>query len=55
LDEKGAAGMELTIQERKKFTMVKAQAYLKAGKAKTSVMVRSLLHVTQNLLRSIFI
>jgi 1,6-anhydro-N-acetylmuramate kinase len=31
LDKKGAAGMELTMQERKKLTMVKAQAYLKAG------------------------
>jgi hypothetical protein len=31
--------MELTMQERKKLTMVKAQAYLKAGKAKRSVML----------------
>ena len=31
--------MELTIQERKKLTMVKAQAYLKAGKTKKSVML----------------
>ena len=38
-DEKGAAGMDLTMQERKKLTMVKAQAYLKAGKAKRSAML----------------
>ena len=31
--------MELTMQERKKLTMVKAQAYLKAGKTKKSVML----------------
>jgi transposase InsO family protein len=31
--------MELTMQERKKLTMVKAQAYLKAGKAKKSAML----------------
>jgi len=31
--------MELTMQERKKLTTVKAQAYLKAGKAKKSAML----------------
>ncbi len=31
--------MELTMHERKKLTMVKAQAYLKAGKAKKTVML----------------
>jgi hypothetical protein len=31
--------MELTMQERGKLTMVKAQAYLKAGKTKKSVML----------------
>jgi hypothetical protein len=31
--------MELTMQERKKLTMVKAQAYLKAGKTRKSVML----------------
>jgi transposase InsO family protein len=31
--------MELTMQERKKLTLVKAQAYLKAGKAKKSAML----------------
>lgn len=31
--------MELTMRERKKFTMVKAQAYLRAGKAKKSAML----------------
>ncbi len=31
--------MELTMQERKKLTMVKAQAYLRAGKAKKSAML----------------
>jgi hypothetical protein len=31
--------MELTMYERKKLTMVKAQAYLKAGKTKKSVML----------------
>ena len=31
--------MELTMQERKKLTLVKAQAYLRAGKAKKSAML----------------
>jgi len=31
--------MKLTMRERKKLTMVKAQAYLKAGKTKKSVML----------------
>jgi len=31
--------MELTMRERKKLTMVKAQAYLRAGKAKKSMML----------------
>jgi len=31
--------MELTMRERKKLTMVKAQAYLRAGKAKKSAML----------------
>ena len=31
--------MELTMQERKKLTMVKAQAYLKAGRAKKTAML----------------
>ena len=31
--------MELTMQERKKLTMVKGQVYLKAGKAKKSAML----------------
>src|SRR5659263_292371 len=31
--------MELTMRERKKLTMVKAQAYLRAGKTKKSVML----------------
>jgi hypothetical protein len=31
--------MDLTMQERKKLTMVKAQAYLKAGKGKKSAML----------------
>ena len=31
--------MGLTMRERKKLTMVKAQAYLKAGKAKKSAML----------------
>jgi len=28
--------MEITMQERKKLTMIKAQVYLKSGKAKKS-------------------
>jgi hypothetical protein len=31
--------MELTMQERKKLTMVKAHAYLKSEKAKKSAML----------------
>ena len=31
--------MELTMQERKKLTLVKAQAYLRAGKTKKSAML----------------
>jgi len=33
--------MEFTMQERKKLTMVKAQAYLRAGKAKKSAMLET--------------
>ena len=39
MDEKSAVEMELSMQERKKLTMVKGQAYLKAGKSKKSVML----------------
>jgi hypothetical protein len=38
--------MELTMQERKKLTLVKAQAYLKAGKTRKSAMLDGFCELT---------
>jgi len=39
LDENRAVGMDLKMQERKKLTIVRAQAYLKAGKTRKLAML----------------
>jgi len=46
--------MELTMQEQKKLTMVKAQVSLKGEQPETSATVGPLLHGPHNLLRTVF-